>query len=135
MNTKERPDAAAPPVTVLLAEDEFLIRLAIADELRHGGWHVIEVGTADEGADVIRSAMPLDLVITDVHMPGERNGLELARLVRAVRPGTPVVVMSGQLAPTAADADLYTMFIPKPASDLFARISALLGQRAAPESR
>jgi DNA-binding NtrC family response regulator len=116
---------------VLLAEDEFLIRLAVADELRHGGWQVIEVGTVDEGAEVLRSAMPLDLVITDVHMPGEHDGLALARLVRKLRPDTPVVVMSGQLTLPATDPDAYELFIPKPASGLFDRLSALVGGRAA----
>lgn len=95
----EQSISADRPVTVLLAEDEFLVRALIADEMRQLGWQVIEVGTADEAVEIVRSPIELDLVLTDVHMPGSLDGLDLADRVREQRPGIKVAVMSGDYDP------------------------------------
>lgn len=135
METHEQPDVGERPVTVLLAEDEFLVRLTLAEELRHAGWQVIEVGSADEGIEVVRSAVPLDLVVTDVHMPGSNDGLDLAREVRRERPGAKVVVMSGLLKPLRAQEDLFDIFISKPATELRLLLDDVIGKSSALSAR
>jgi CheY-like chemotaxis protein len=103
------------PATVLIAEDEFIIRLTIAEFLRDQGYVVIEVANADEALDVFRSGTAVDLLFTDVRMPGSMDGCELARLVRAAWPSTAVILTSGYsqslLSARSASEDFV---LPKP---------------------
>ncbi|WEX11540.1 response regulator [Chelativorans sp. AA-79] len=105
-------DANRP--VVLLAEDEPIIRFDIADELRRLGCQVIEASNADEAIDVVKSTARLDLVVTDVRMPGNRDGLDVARAVRQERPGLRTVIMSGHLAPNEEHGHLIDLFVSKP---------------------
>ena len=82
------------PPTVLIAEDEFIVRLTMAEYLREEGYEVIEVGNAEDALDVFKSGIPVDLLFTDVRMPGSMDGCELAQRVRDQWPGTPVILTS-----------------------------------------
>ncbi len=83
---------------ILVVEDEVLVRLFVADELRFAGYAVIEAADAHEALALIRSDVGIDLMLTDVEMPGVLDGAALARLVRAERPYLKVVIASGHLA-------------------------------------
>jgi CheY-like chemotaxis protein len=83
------------PTTVLVAEDEFIVRLTIAEFLRDAGYNVIEAGNADEALAVFESGQLVDLLFTDVRMPGSMDGCELARQVRAKWPTTQIILTSG----------------------------------------
>lgn len=114
--------ARADPYVVLLVEDEFLIRCDLADELRLLGCQVIEAGNADEAIEVLRSTARIEVVVTDVRMPGMRDGVEVARVVRDERPGTRVIVTSGHFVPTDEHSNLIDLIVAKPVpSDLFAK--------------
>lgn len=104
---------AGSRATILLAEDEILVRLMVADELRAEGYTVVEAANADEALTVLRSNSAVDLLITDVRMPGTLDGLGLARLVRAEYPATKVVIASGHMASSEA-AQWVDAFISKP---------------------
>lgn len=95
-----------PPPTVLVVEDEVLIRMAIADYLRACGYHVLEANDAAEAKRVLDATAPIDVVFSDVQMPGAADGFALARWVRAHHPQVRVILTSG--LPGAADkaADL-----------------------------
>jgi CheY-like chemotaxis protein len=80
--------------TLLIAEDEFIIRLVIAEFLREEGYEVIEAANADEALEIFRSGIPIDLLFTDVRMPGSMDGCELAQRVRAEWPSTPIILTS-----------------------------------------
>lgn len=84
-----------PPPTVLVVEDEVLIRLAIADYLRACGYHVLEANDAAEAKRVLDAAAPIDVVFSDVQMPGPADGFALARWVRAHHPRVKVILTSG----------------------------------------
>jgi CheY-like chemotaxis protein len=71
------------PVVVLIAEDEILIRWAVAEELRAAGWEIIEVATADDAIEVLKTAIEVDLVLTDVNMPGRTKGARVGEVRRA----------------------------------------------------
>ncbi len=101
------------PVVVLIAEDEILIRWAVAEELRAAGWDIVEVATADDAIEVLETAIEVDLVVTDVNMPGMK-GLDLARFVVCERPAVKVVVMSGHARPRGGDDRLFDLFVSKP---------------------
>lgn len=83
------------PLTVLIAEDEFFVRLTIAEFLRDEGYEVIEAGNADEALEIFKSGFSVDLLFTDVRMPGTMDGCELAKRVRAEWPQVPIILTSG----------------------------------------
>ena len=93
------PDAGtAEAHTILVAEDEILIRSLAAEHLRAAGFNVLEASNAAEAIDVLGSGEPVDLLFTDIAMPGLMNGAMLARWVHAHRPDVQVVLASGSSA-------------------------------------
>jgi len=88
--------------TVLVVDDEVLVRLVIADYLRECGYHVIEASTGDEARAVIEAEHHIDVVFTEVQMPGTLDGFALAQWVRRQRPGTKVILTSGGVKAEAA---------------------------------
>lgn len=81
--------------TLLVVEDDVLVRITIADYLRECGFRVIDVGLADEAVGVLNSGVQVDLVFSDIQMPGTMNGVGLAQWIRQHRPGLSVILTSG----------------------------------------
>ena len=82
----------APPIepqggaeTILLVEDDQLVREAACAVLRAKGYHVIAAPHATDAVELLRSPQPIDLLLTDIILPG-MNGPELARLAQRLRP-------------------------------------------------
>lgn len=94
------------PETILVVEDEILVRMVIADYLRDCGYRVIEAGNAEEALTVLRSSEPVDVVFSDVQMPGEIDGFGLARWVRQHQPQVKVLLTSGNARAAAVAHDL-----------------------------
>jgi CheY-like chemotaxis protein len=94
------------PQTILVVEDEILVRMVIADYLRDCGYHVIEAGTATEALVVLQSSQTVDIVFSDVQMPGEMDGFGLSRWVRQNRPGLRVLLTSGNARAVQTAGDL-----------------------------
>jgi CheY-like chemotaxis protein len=105
------PEGAAP--TVLLVEDEVLIRMALAQELRNGGYTVIEAANSEEALRILCSNIPVDLVLTDIRMPGSMDGAELVRTVRTAYP-TIKLVISSAYTPDSDLLDSIDGFMSKP---------------------
>ncbi|TPG13623.1 response regulator [Sphingomonas oligophenolica] len=127
---------AEAPQCILVVEDEVLIRFVIADYLRDCGYHVMEAADATEAVALLQvEAAPIDLVFSDVQMPGEMDGFGLAHWVRANRPGLPVILTSGN----ARTADLGEQLCeigpvetkPYDAASLVTRMQTLLARAAA----
>ena len=93
--------------TILLVEDEALIRIDLADYLRAAGFqNVLEAGNGDQALAMLGANSAITLVISDVRMPGATDGVALAGWLRANRPDVKVVLVSGHLPtvqPGAAD--------------------------------
>ncbi|MFC5085869.1 response regulator [Microvirga arabica] len=95
-STNLTPQSDTPAPTILVVEDEVLVRLVIADYLRECGYKVYEAVNAGEALEVLQSSrVPIDVVFSDVQMPGEIDGFGLARWVRANKPGVQVILTSG----------------------------------------
>ncbi len=92
--------------TVLIVEDEVLVRMVIADYLRECGYRVIEAGSAAEAITVLTSPEPVDVVFSDIQMPGTMDGFGLATWVRQNRPGLKVLLTSGNARAASAAGDL-----------------------------
>jgi len=120
-------DLEQDQATVLVAEDEVLIRLMIADALRSEGLTVIEASSGDEAFSVLQSALPIQLLVTDIRMASELDGLALARAARVARPGLKLIVASSQQAGDEA-TNLADAFFTKPyaLSALVERVKSLL---------
>jgi len=121
------------PKTVLVVEDEVLIRWVMAEHLRDCGYRVIEAGSGDEAIEVLRrTALTIDVVFSDVQMPGSINGFALAQWIRQQRPTVKVVLTSGiAKAVDAAEALCEEApLVPKPYSpaELERQIRGLLAQ-------
>src|SRR3546814_13882305 len=69
----------------------------LADSLRDIGYHILEAADGDEALDILTSGQILDLVVTDVRMPGGVDGMELTRRSKSHAPGRPVIVCSAHL--------------------------------------
>ncbi|WP_293474663.1 ATP-binding protein [Phenylobacterium sp.] len=80
---------------VLLAEDDAQVAELVEDLLRDLGHHVRRTEHADAALVVLRSPEPFDLLLTDLIMPGDKSGVDLARMAVALRPGLPVILSSG----------------------------------------
>jgi two-component system, response regulator PdtaR len=84
------------PVSVLVVEDEVLISNLVADVLSASGFVVHEVTTADEALRYIDSGADIDVLFTDINLPGDMDGAELAARARELRPEMPIVYASGR---------------------------------------
>ena len=108
---------------ILVVEDDALVRFAAAQILADAGFETVEAGDADQALDVLKNPeQAIDVLFTDVRMPGRMDGLVLAKIAQTKRPQLRVVVTSGyyerEELPRGAD------FIGKPwsASDLISQI-------------
>ena len=81
---------------VLLVEDEGLIRLTLAETLEDAGYTVVEAGTGDEACALLREKPEVDVLLTDIQMPGSADGIDVARSFHALHPNRPVVFMTGR---------------------------------------
>ncbi|MCW5713547.1 MAG: response regulator [Bauldia sp.] len=114
--------------SVLLVEDDVLLRLVTAEDLRGAGLNVIEASNADEAMTILDSAVPIDLVLTDIRMPGSMDGLALAAFVRQRWPELKIMVASGE-RPAQAALAVADAFLPKPydSTAILARLKTLMG--------
>jgi two-component system, cell cycle sensor histidine kinase and response regulator CckA len=126
--------APAQGEIVLVVEDEVSVREMASRALQRHGYAVIEAGSAREALKLIeRNDGDLSLLVTDVVMPG-MDGSELAKLVGRIRPGLPVLFMSGYTDDEVVRRGLLDAgkpFLQKPFSPevLIQRVAELLGQR------
>jgi two-component system, response regulator PdtaR len=101
-------------VTVLVVEDEVLIRLVLVDELELAGFQILEAASADQAIAIIESHPEIRFVFTDIDMPGKMDGLKLAAFVRDRWPPIKIVVTSGRFVPDAAALPDGVPFLSKP---------------------
>ena len=80
--------------TVLVVEDEDLVRGTIAGALEDAGYLVLEAITAEEGLEILEG-QPVSLLFTDIRLPGAMNGWRLAEQARALNPNLPVLYATG----------------------------------------
>jgi DNA-binding response OmpR family regulator len=82
---------------ILLVEDAPLIRAIVAEELAFQGFEVCEAETGDQAAALIENPpTTFSLLITDIHMPGQLSGIDVARLLRRRYPSVPIIYTSGR---------------------------------------
>lgn len=122
-------------LTVLIVEDEPIIRLTLADALEEAGYTVLEASNVLEAVATMGKVDNISAVITDIDMPGGLSGLDLVRMIDTCQEQMSVIVTSGGHAPDALDLPTDVRFFSKPyhLDDIFfalrASISAKLKNR------
>ena len=88
-------DAGGHGETVLVIDDEASVRSLVVDVLTDGGYHVIEAPDGPSGLKVLQSDLRIDLLITDVGLPGGMNGRQVADAGRVGRPKLKILFITG----------------------------------------
>ena len=117
MRARDSEDAQVVrlPRSVLVVEDEVLIRIDTAEELRQAGYRVLEARSADEALELLALGHGIDVIFSDIHMPGRLNGLDLRDEVTKRYPSVAVILTSAiNLKPDGLGDGVH--FIPKPYS-------------------
>lgn len=88
--------------------------MMVSDFLRDAGFQAIEAFNADEAISILHSGVRIDLMLSDVRMPGSMDGLGLLAYSRKMFPALPVIITSGHLVPDDALANGAAHFLGKP---------------------
>jgi DNA-binding NtrC family response regulator len=100
--------------SILLVDDEPLIRLDLIDFFTDEGFEVFEARDADHAIAVLEANSAIQIVVTDVQMPGSMDGIRLAHAIRHRWPPTLLIVVSGAAASSKAQLPSDALFIAKP---------------------
>jgi CheY-like chemotaxis protein len=101
------------PVTVLVVEDEPLLCEMMVDELKTLGFVVMRATTGEEALRLIDGEEPVDVLFTDIRLPGRLDGWDVAERFRAANPSGPVIYTTG-FSGTPARQVPQSAFLPKP---------------------
>lgn len=123
-----KPEKAGGEAKLLIVEDEVLIRMLAVDIASDMGYDVSEAGGGDEALAMLGAGHKVDLLFTDIDMPGRLDGIALASAVKREWPQIRIVLTSGKVRPKAVDIPGGGLFVPKPytPSDLEAAFTAAL---------
>ena len=125
--------AARKVVTVLVVEDDWVIREEIVTDLRQEGWAVLEAATGVGALQALHEAEKLDLLITDIGLADALTGWDIAEAFRTSHPEVPVIYASGNPANDHRRVP-GSIFLSKPiaVSELTATCRKLLAQPSQP---
>jgi CheY-like chemotaxis protein len=112
---------------LLVVEDEILIRSAVAEFLRNAGYKVIEAADAGEAVAIFASETQIDLVFSDINMPGPMDGIGLMRWIADHHPGIHVILTSAiSHARRAGESGAGFLMKPYRLAEAARRIASLL---------
>jgi CheY-like chemotaxis protein len=125
-------NGAERKTTILVVEDEILIRMATADHLRTAGYRVLEASNAIEALSIFAAGEPIELVFTDTDMPGRMTGEALAQWIVVHFPAVKVLLTSSEAhmsdSPPASGASPEVLKKPYTYASLMAHIRRLLAR-------
>ncbi|HEY6440846.1 MAG TPA: response regulator [Acetobacteraceae bacterium] len=113
--TEPEPSPGRP--VVLVVDDEILLRSVVAEYLRDAGFRVVEAANGREAVTVLAAGEAVDVVFSDVRMPGDVSGYDLAEWVSINRPAVHVLLTSGYVGAVSRSrhvGDSAPMLLPKP---------------------
>jgi len=110
----DRVPGAHRCLTILLVEDQVLIRFAGADALRGAGHEVVEAANAEEALSLLNCGLQFDLMVSDIKMPGSLDGAALANRVRHDWPRIAVLLAAAEWPDGTVSG---TNFLQKPYTD------------------
>jgi two-component sensor histidine kinase/DNA-binding response OmpR family regulator len=121
--------SAALPA-VLVVEDEMLLRMRAMDMVEDAGFTGVEAINADDALAILESRSDIELLFTDIQMPGSMDGLKLAHAVHARWPSIKIILVSGQLKLTDHDKPVDSRFFGKPldVKQMIAEMQGMIGK-------
>jgi CheY-like chemotaxis protein len=110
---------------VLVVDDDPAVRRLASETLAEAGYRSLEAGDATEALRILAADPDIDVMVTDVRMPGEMNGYFLARRARERWPYVEIIMVSGYAAPDRRDIGFDCDVLVKPfkARDLLSRVA------------
>jgi two-component system, response regulator PdtaR len=120
---------------ILVVEDEPLVRDLNLDILQEAGFRIIEAADADQAFEILKRRPDVQVILTDVDMPGSINGFEFARLAAQGWPEVKLLVVSGKMRPEPGDLPDGSTFLAKPyrPHELVAELARLTRRKAGTE--
>jgi CheY-like chemotaxis protein len=112
--------------TVLVVEDDPAVRQVANSTLRSLGFEVMEAESGDEAARILKGNEQIRLVLSDVRMPGELTGIDLARLIKRENPAIRVLLTTGYVDGEETIDDIDLLYKPYRAADLAEKIQSLM---------
>jgi two-component sensor histidine kinase/CheY-like chemotaxis protein len=118
------------PPKVLVVEDEMMLRMRAVDIVEDAGFTPIEAVNADDALAILESRSDIELLFTDIQMPGSMDGLKLAYAVHERWPSIKIILVSGKLTLTEAEKPIHSRFFGKPleVKQMIAEIQEMIGQ-------
>lgn len=87
--------SGAPKHRILMVEDESLLLEVITADLEDAGFSVLQAATAEIALNILEAETSIDILFTDIRLPGQMDGWQLAEAARSLRPGLPVIYATG----------------------------------------
>ncbi|PDT80522.1 response regulator [Sinorhizobium sp. BJ1] len=118
--------------TILLVDDNELVRTYAATQLASLGYKLVPASNGQEALDTLREITDIDLLFTDIVMPGRLSGLNLAEEARTIRPNLPILFTSGYAENAQGDLGFGIHFLRKPyrPSELAVKVRLMLDGNA-----
>ena len=120
--------ASNQAAAVLIVEDEPLVRTIAADIVMDAGYRAFEACDAADAIAILEGRDDIAAVFTEIEMPGDMNGLDLAAAIRSRWPATALLITSGRVRPGGSMLPVGADFIPKPyhPDELISQLAGLL---------
>jgi len=99
---------------VLVVEDEVIIRMEAVSMIEDAGYEVVEASNADDAIGLLETRLGIDVIFSDIDMPGSMDGLKLIHVVRERWPPITLILTSGRMSPRIEDMPERTVFLRKP---------------------
>lgn len=117
------------PITVLVVEDETIIRLAMVSDMEQAGFSVAEARNADEAIAILEHRPDIHAIFSDIQMPGSMDGIDLANLVARRWPEKRIVMTSGAGGPRPDRLPAQSRYVAKPyeSRQVVAAIASIVG--------
>jgi two-component sensor histidine kinase len=117
---------------VLVVEDEMVLRMRAVDIVEDAGFTPVEAANADQAIAILESRSDIDLLFTDIQMPGSMDGLKLAHAVHDRWPAIKIILVSGQVKPSDAERPVDSRFFGKPlgVGQMINELQAMVGEGA-----
>jgi two-component sensor histidine kinase/DNA-binding response OmpR family regulator len=115
---------------VLVVEDEMLLRMRAVDMVEDAGFTPVEAINADDALAILESRSDIEMLFTDIQMPGSMDGLKLAHDVHERWPSIKIILVSGQLKLTDDDKPVDSRFFGKPldVKHMIAEMQEMMGK-------
>ena len=120
------------PTTVLVVEDEMVLRMRAVDIVEDAGFVAVEAVSADQALLILEQRSDITMLFSDIQMPGTMDGLRLAHAVNERWPRIKIILVSGQITPTEAETPPDSKFFGKPleVTQMISELQSMVGAGA-----